>query len=387
MKKEIYFDNAATTKISEEALDALTRASLEDYGNPSSLHRMGSAAEQLMRNAAETIAETLHCSPKELVFTSGGTEGNNLALTGAALANKRNGNRILTSAVEHPSVANCLQHLVTLGFDVAKLPVKTDGQLDLEVLKTQVTEDTVLFSLMLVNNEIGTIQPVKEAIGIVREISPGCLIHVDAVQAYGKLPIDLRSLKADLLTVSGHKIHGPKGSGFCYVREKTKLVPILLGGGQQGGLRSGTENVPAIAGLAAAAKTACRDLPERAAHLRGLRDLFLAEAKKLEGVTINGGTSEETAAPHIVSLTADGIRSEVLLHSLEDEGIYVSAGSACSSHKRTPSATLSAIGLKRELSESTIRFSFSVLNTEEEVRFCMEVLKDLLPKLRRYQRR
>lgn len=383
---ECYLDNAATTRCSDVAVTAVLSAMQTDYGNPSSLHTKGMEAEQIVKGAREKIARTLHAKEKEILFTSGGTESNNLAIFGTAEAKKRSGKRVITTAIEHPSVANPMKRLIELGYDVIFLPVGTDGQIDLAALEEAVNEETILLSLMQVNNEIGTIEPVEKAIQIARAKAKGLTVHVDAIQAYGKLLLTPEKTGIDLLSVSGHKIHGPKGVGFLYVRERTKLFPLLFGGGQQGNLRSGTENVPGIAGLAAAAEESYRDFSEKTERMYALRERLIAECEKIENVRINGGATRETAAPHIVSLSVPGVRSEVLLHALESEGIYVSAGSACSSHKPAVSATLQAIGLPKEFLDATVRFSLSTDTTEEEIIYTAEALRRLIPQLRKFTR-
>lgn len=385
--KEIYLDNAATTPVAEEVIEVMERAFREDYGNPSSLHRKGMEAERSIKETAEIIAKTLRCDKKELLFTSGGTESNNLAILGAAEANARHGKKVLTTAVEHPSVANAVKELAERGFMVRVLPVDAKGRVSLEALEAEADEEAVLCSMMMVNNEIGTIQPLEEAAEILHRKAPHALLHVDAVQGYGKVAFDLRKIQADLLSVSGHKLFGPKGSGFLYVKEKTKLKPLLFGGGQQKNLRSGTENVPAILGLGKAAELAFEDFAGKRERLYALRDRLISAVTAIDGVSVNGGTDREIAAPHIISVSTEDVRAEVLLHALEEEGIYVSAGSACSSHKKNISATLQAIGLKKSLLDCTVRFSLSARTTEEEIDTAAEAMKKLVPALRRYTRR
>ena len=380
-----YLDNSATTRCSEAACRMMVKLLTEDYGNPSSLHGMGMKAENYIKEAKTRIAKTLKVSEKEIIFTSGGTESNNMALIGAAMANKRAGMHIITSSIEHASVASPLQYLEDQGFSVTYLPVDSQGVISLEALRQELKSDTILVSLMQVNNEIGTIEPIAEAVSIIKEINPNTLIHVDGIQSYGKMNIYPRKLGIDLLSVSGHKIHGPKGSGFLYIKEKTKVKPVIYGGGQQNGMRSGTENVPAIAGLGVAAEEIYRDSSEKIEKLYRLRTLFTDLAGRIEGVTINGPEGS-LAAPHIVSVSVDGIRSEVLLHALEAEGVYVSAGSACSSNKPAVSHTLMAIGLKKELLDSTIRFSLCVNTTEEEITYALDCMKKIVPALRKYTR-
>lgn len=382
---EVYFDNSATTRCTSRVQEIVHKTMGMDFGNPSSLHKKGMEAEQYVKDAAEAIAKTLKVSEKEIIFTSGGTESDNLAIIGVALANQRKGKRLITTQVEHAAVFQSMEFLKTLGFDVIYLPVDKDGVLSLEALQDAVDDQTSLVSIMQVNNEIGTIEPIMEAAKIIRQKNPEAYIHVDAVQSYGKMLIRPRQLDVDLLSVSGHKIHGPKGVGFLYVRDKTKIKPLSFGGGQQFGMRSGTHNVPGIAGLGEAAREIYEDFDAKIEHIYHLRDYFIRELAGVEGVSINGRLGRDNA-PHIVSVSVSGIRSEVLLHALEGDGIYVSAGSACSSNKPSVSRTLQAIGLTPALLSSTIRFSFSAYNTIEEIDYAISRLKELVPKLRRYQR-
>lgn len=384
-----YLDNSATTRCSDRACQLMVDLLTKDYGNPSSLHMKGIEAERFVETAKKKIAKTLRVSEKEIIFTSGGTESNNLAIIGAAMANRRAGNHIITTSIEHASVENPMEFLKEQGFEITYLSVDENGIISLEELEEAVTEQTILVSMMQVNNEIGAIEPVAEAAELIKKKNPDTLIHVDAIQSYGKMYIYPKKLGIDMLSVSGHKIHGPKGSGFLWVKEKTKLKPLILGGGQQKGMRSGTENVPAIAGLGEAAEEIYENLDEKRAHLYGLKQRFIDGIEKLEGTHVNGKTGEDSA-PHIVSVSFEGIRSEVLLHSLEDRGIYVSSGSACSSNnhagKQKGSKTLRNIHLKENLLDSTLRFSFSVHTTEEEIDYALEVLGELLPVLKKYTR-
>ncbi len=386
---EAYLDNSATTRCSDRACQLMVDLLTKDYGNPSSLHMKGIEAERFVETAKKKIAKTLRVSEKEIIFTSGGTESNNLAIIGAAMANRRAGNHIITTSIEHASVENPMEFLKEQGFEITYLSVDENGIISLEELEEAVTEQTILVSMMQVNNEIGAIEPVAEAAELIKKKNPDTLIHVDAIQSYGKMYIYPKKLGIDMLSVSGHKIHGPKGSGFLWVKEKTKLKPLILGGGQQKGMRSGTENVPAIAGLGEAAEEIYANLDEKRAHLYGLKQRFIDGIEKLEGTHVNGKTGEDSA-PHIVSVSFEGIRSEVLLHSLEDRGIYVSSGSACSSNnhagKQKGSKTLRNIHLKENLLDSTLRFSFSVHTTEEEIDYALEVLGELLPVLKKYTR-
>lgn len=383
---EAYLDNSATTQCSRRACDLMVELLMQDYGNPSSLHMKGVEAERYIKEAREKIARTLKATENEIIFTSGGTESNNLAIIGTAMANKRAGMHLITTSIEHASVGNPMAYLEDQGFTVTYLSVDKDGVISLEELREAVTEETILVSLMQVNNEIGAIEPIEEAVKIIKEKNPKTLVHVDAIQSYGKMRIYPKRMGIDLLSVSGHKIHGPKGSGFLYVREKTKIKPILFGGGQQKGMRSGTENVPAIAGLGEAAAEIYENLEDNVAHLYEMKEAFIEGLKQLDGVTINGRTGRDSA-PHIVSASFAGVRSEVLLHDLEDKHIYISAGSACSSNvKKKVSATLKGIGVKPELMESTVRFSFSIHTTMEEIEYVLSVLPEVLELRRKYTR-
>lgn len=383
---EAYLDNSATTRCLEQVRDVVVKTMMEDYGNPSSRHLKGMEAEKYLRDAREKIARTMKVNEKEIFFTSGGTESNNWALIGAAMANRRAGNHIITTTVEHAAVLQPMLYLEEQGFRITWLPVDRYGRVSLSDLEAAVCEDTILASVMYVNNEVGALEPVEEIGCFLKEKHPGVLFHVDAIQAYGKYRILPKKMGIDMLSVSGHKIHGPKGSGFLYVNEKVKIKPLLLGGGQQKGMRSGTDNVPGIAGLGEAAWEAYRDFEEKREHFLRLKEYFMGRVSKLEGVVLNSLPGEE-GAPHIVSVSFRGVRSEVLLHALEERGIYVSSGSACSSNKKLPVSTvLKEIGMKRDLLDSTLRFSFSRFNTEEELSYCIEVLKELLPMLRRYAR-
>ena len=383
---EAYFDNSATTKVFDCVKDAVVHAMTEDYGNAAARHMKGVEAERLIKEARAEIARSLKVQEKEILFTSGGTESNNMALIGTALANQRAGKHLITTAVEHASIYNTMEFLREQGFEITYLPVDSYGCISLDELRDAVREDTILVSVMYVNNEIGAVEPVEEISRVIREKNPRTLFHVDAIQAYGKFVIRPKKQGIDLLSVSGHKIHGPKGVGFLYIDEKAKIHPLLYGGGQQKGMRSGTENVPGCAGLGAAVKEVYTDHEAKMERLYGLRERMIKGLKDLPGVTINGHEGRENA-PQIVSASFEGVRSEVLLHALEEKGIYVSSGSACSVNHPGVSGTLRGIGVKKELLDSTIRFSFGLFNTPEEVDYCLEVLAELLPVLRRYRAR
>nr|WP_303231147.1 cysteine desulfurase family protein [uncultured Blautia sp.] len=383
---EVYFDNSATTRCYDSVKDIVVKAMTEDFGNPSAMHLKGVEAEKYIKSSAESLARLLKVQEKEILFTSGGTESDNLALIGAAFANKRSGNHIITTSVEHPAVSQPALFLQEQGFEVTYLPVDSRGVVKMDALKAVLREDTILVSVMYVNNEVGAVMPVEEIAALVHEKSPKALFHVDAIQAFGKYRIYPKKMGIDLLSVSGHKIHGPKGVGFLYINEKAKIQPQILGGGQQGGMRSGTDNVPGIAGLGAAAVEIYKNLEENVENMYRLKEHIGQGLEKIGDIRINGMDLRE-GAPQILSISVMGVRSEVLLHSLEERGIYVSAGSACSSHKRKPSATLAAMGMSKDQIESTVRLSFCEENTIEEADYFLQVMGELVPMLRRYSRR
>lgn len=383
---EAYLDNSATTRCLPAAAKLMITLLTQDYGNPSSMHNMGVTAENYISDAGKKIAKTLKVQDKEIYFTSGGTESNNIAVIGSARANARAGKHVVTTQIEHASVANPFGMLAEEGYEVTCLSVNEYGEISLEELKESIRPDTVLVSLMHVNNEIGAVEPIEAAGKIIKEQNPQTIFHVDAIQSYGKFRLYPKKMNIDLLSVSGHKIHGPKGSGFLYIREKTKIKPLVYGGGQQKGMRSGTENVPAIAGLGVAAEAVYTDFEEKIEHLYGLREHFIEGARRISGVTVNGRL-DRSAAPHIVSVSVEGVRAEVLLHTLEERGIYVSAGSACSSNKPSVSRTLKSIGLKENLLDSTVRFSFCADTTKEEIDYALGVMAEVVPMLRKFTRR
>lgn len=383
---EIYLDNSATTMALKEVTDLVSQIMHVDYGNPSSMHMKGVEAEKYIKEAKQDLAKLLKVQDKEIYFTSGGTESDNWALMGAAQANSRAGRHLITTKVEHPAILQTMEYLESIGYEVTYLPVDKKGVVKPDELKKALRSDTILVSVMHVNNEVGAVQPIEEIGQIISEINPNTLFHVDAVQGFGKLKLYPKRCNVDMISVSGHKIHGPKGTGFLYIDEHVKIKPIMFGGGQQKGMRSGTENVPGIAGLSLAAKMMYRDMDEDVARLYQLKKYFQNKLMEMEDVVINGPLYE-AGAPHIVSASFVGVRSEVLLHALEDKGIYVSAGSACASNKHTVSATLSAMGIKQTLLDCTIRFSFSIFTTKEELDYTLKCLEEILPMLRRFVRK
>lgn len=393
--KEIYLDNAATTKVCEEAVAIMENVMRNDFGNPSSLHGKGIQAEQYVKNARKIIAKSLKCDEREIIFTSGGTESNNLALFGGAYARIRSGKHIISTSIEHASVYNPLIFLEEQGFEVTYLPVDRNGIVSLDALRQALRKDTTIVSVMMVNNEIGAIEPYEEIAKLVHSFNPDILFHVDAIQGYGKLPVAPGKCGIDLLSVSGHKIHGPKGSGFLYKRDKVRLIPEILGGGQQNNMRSGTENVPAIAGLGEAVRVYFQNQKNYADSMYACKEHFLELLKDMPFAHPNAvfeelsdslslGERVRKTAPHVLSISFDSVRSEVLLHALEDYGVYVSSGSACSSNHPAISGTLKAIGTPDRFLDSTLRFSFCPETTTEMIDEAAKALQELVPKLSRF---
>jgi cysteine desulfurase len=378
---EIYLDNAATTKPHPGVVEAITRALTADFGNPSSLHRKGIDAERVVRAARVAVARTLDVSPEEIIFTSGGTESNTLAIRGFAGIAK--GRHIVTDAIEHSSVLTPVQRLAEQGFEVTELPVDAAGRVSPEQVANALRPDTALVCVMAVNNEIGTVQPIEEigrTIKRRRGAGRAAVFHVDAVQAWGKIPLRPRAWGVDLLSVSAHKVHGPKGAGALYVRKGVRLAPLLGGGDQEQGIRPGTENVPGIAGLGAAAELIGRDFEEATTRMSGLRDRLRAALAAVPDVRIN--SPAERAAPHILNASFAGVRGETLLHRLEMDGIYTSTGSACHSHRVEPSHVLLAIGLNPDLATSSLRFGLSRFTTEEEIEIVAAAVTSAVAELR-----
>ena len=383
---EVYLDNSATTRCLPEVAALMTHIMCEEYGNPSSLHKKGVESEKYVRHAKEVIAKCLKVQEKEILFTSGGTESDNIALIGGAYANYRAGRHIITTRIEHPAVLQTCAYLEEQGFEVTYLPVNAKGVISLADLEKAMTRNTILVSIMHTNNEVGSVQPVEQAGELIKRMNPNTLFHVDAVQGFGKFKIYPKRMNIDLLSVSAHKIHGPKGVGFLYINEKAKVRPIIYGGGQQKGMRSGTENVPGIAGMARAVEEIFVDFDAKINYLYGLKERFIKGVRTIDGIRINGPEGRD-GAPHVVSVSIQGVRSEVMLHALGDKGIYVSAGSACSSNKPSVSATLKAIGVDKQFLDATLRFSFSLYTSEAEIDYTVKCLGGLVPMLRRYTRK
>ncbi|CAG7620296.1 cysteine desulfurase family protein [Paenibacillus allorhizosphaerae] len=380
--RALYLDNAATTPMYEEVIDTMAEVMRTYFGNPSSLHKLGVQAEQLVRRARETIAAGLRCAPEEIRFTSGGTESNNLAIRGAAYRYRGRGMRLITSEIEHASVYETFRQLAKEGFHVTFLPVDSTGQVELDALKDALTADTTLVSIMHVNNETGRIQPIADIARMLREHSPAALFHVDAVQAIGKLPFFPGDLGIDLMTCAAHKLRGPKGIGFLYCRNGVELSPLLLGGGQENGLRSGTENVPAIVGMAKAVRLAMEEQAAFAEQTAAMRSKLTECISQMPELVLNGSPDKETMAPHIVHFSYPGMKSEVLVHALEQQGIYVSTRSACSSGAEKPSRVLTAMGCSRERAVSGIRLSYSLMQTLDDVDYFCLMLKETVTRLK-----
>ncbi|MBE5832109.1 MAG: cysteine desulfurase [Butyrivibrio sp.] len=383
---EAYLDNSATTRAFDEVAELVAKVMTTEYGNASSVHHMGVISANRLAMARDIISSTLKVDPQEIIFTSGGTESDNMSILGVAKANAWRGKHIITTAIEHPAILEATMHLENEGFEVTYLPVGNDGVVDIDTLKSAIREDTILVSMMFVNNEIGAIEPIEEAGKLIKSINKDIVFHVDAVQAYGKVLIRPRTMNIDLLSVSSHKIHGPKGVGFLYIRKGTKITPICYGGGQQKGMRSGTENVPGIAGMALAAEKCYENFDAHIKEMYELKKYLVSSLKeRLTDIRINGPECEK-GAPHIVSLSIKGLAAETVLNMLSSKGIYVSAGSACTSNNPHISDTLQAIGLDKSLLESTIRISLSMLTTKEEIDYFLDTLCSQVGTMRKFYR-
>ena len=383
---EVYLDNSATTKVFPQVAELMTKVMCEDYGNPSSMHRKGVEGERYIRYARETLAKLLKVSEKEILFTSGGTESDNTAIIGCAMANNRRGRHLVTTKIEHPAVLQTMHYLETQGFRVTYLPVDKSGRVRLEDLQNAITPETILVSMMLVNNEIGSIQPIEEAGALIKRMNPNILFHVDAVQGFGKIKIYPKRMNIDLMSVSSHKIHGPKGVGFLYVGERVKIMPITYGGGQQKNLRSGTENVPGIVGLGEAIRTYPA---EGCAHMAAMkRRLWEGLQQAVPAAKLNGPALDDPAsAPHVLNVSLQPVRSQTMLFALEGDGVYVSAGSACAAHKQKVSGVLTAMGLSTAEADCALRFSLCPSVTEEEIDYTVQTVKKHYDMLKAFVRR
>ncbi|MDN3018215.1 cysteine desulfurase family protein [Paenibacillus sp. BSR1-1] len=376
----IYFDNSATTKPYKEVLDSFVTVSSEYFGNPSSLHSMGGQAEKLLSQAREQVAGLLKVMANEIYFTSGGTESNNIAIKGAALLNRHKGRHLITSSVEHASVRAAMEQLEQEGFEITRLPVDKYGRISVEDLEKAIRKDTILISIMQVNNEVGTIQPIEE-IGSILKKYPSILFHVDAVQSVGKVPLSLYKNNVDLCSLSGHKFHGLKGTGVLFIREGARLTPLFSGGNQERRMRSGTENVAGFVAMAKALRMTMMKSDAGIAELGKIQHLLRKNLTKIEDIQIH--TPVQHAAPHILNFSLRGIKSEVFIHALEQNGIFVSTTSACSSKKKSPSNTLLAMGVPESLAESAIRISLSFDNTEAEALKVLSIIEKTVNQLRK----
>ncbi|QUL98677.1 MAG: cysteine desulfurase [Candidatus Fermentithermobacillus carboniphilus] len=378
----VYMDNSSTTRPAPEVVEAMRKVLEEDFGNPSSLHRLGTASSRIVRNARKSVASLIGADETEIVFTSGGTEANNWAIFGTLRSLGDRSTHIVTSTVEHPSIMATVEYLRDSGYDVTLVPVDGEGFVDPEKVLKSVRKDTALVSIMLVQNEIGTVEPCREIGRLLSSLGPRRpRFHVDAVQGFGRLDIDVKKWGIDLLSMSAHKIHGPKGVGALYVRRGLRMGPLIFGGGQEAGLRSGTENVPGIAGMGAACEMWGKDRVEVLGRLAVLRKKLIEGVREAWPEAVLHGPESANVAPYIVHFSFPGFRGESILHALEKRGVFVSTGSACSSHKAKPSPIILALGRSEEEALSAIRFSMSRYTTEEEVAITVEALKESLKEL------
>lgn len=381
---EVYFDNSSTTKPFDEVIDEIAFGMKEFYGNPSSLHNLGLKSERKLKECREILAKTINANENEINFTSGGSEGNNFVLKGIL----KNGNHLITTPFEHASILNTVKKLEDNNIKVTLLKINKDGKVDLEHLKESITKETVLVSIMHVNNEIGVIQDIKAISEIIKECSGRTKLHVDAVQSYGKISIDVKKMNIDFLTVSAHKFHGPKGVGFIYIRKPNTLVPLIEGGSQEFGTRAGTQNIAGIMGMSLASQIVNNKITENYKKVFEIKKNFVEKLKKIDNIKINSPLNE-CFSPYILNVSFRGIKGEVLLHFLEEAGIYISTGSACSSKEREKiggSYVLKTLGLSQDEISGGIRFSFSDDNEEKEVDYVIETLEKGLKFLRRIKK-
>ena len=386
--KQIYFDNAATTKIYDEALEVMNDIEENFYANPSSMHRFGFLCEQKMKQYTDEVYKILNVEENEIIWTSGATESNNMAIFQLAKKYNKKGKHIITTTIEHPSVSKPIDELEKIGYRITRLAVNKNGLIDINELIDSIGDDTIFASIIYVNNEIGSIQDIEKISKILKNHVKNIILHIDATQAFMKIPFNIKQLGIDLMSTSAHKIHGPKGIGFLYIDKNIKIEPMIYGGGQQKNMRSGTINTPRICSFSKSIQISNEKLELNYKNVYNLREHLIKQInllnEQLGDIFINSYI--ENASPYIVSLSIKEIRAEVLLHSLEDKNILVSSGSACSSSNKNLSNTLSSIGLKNDLIESTIRLSFSGYNNIEEVDYFINALKELIPVLRRFRR-
>ncbi|MTI49239.1 cysteine desulfurase family protein [Sporosalibacterium faouarense] len=383
---EVYLDNSATTKPRKEVIDEINYMLKNAYGNPSSLHRMGFEAEKRITDSRKTISNCLGCREEEVYFTASGTESNNIAIQGIVNRFKKRGNHLITTKIEHSSVINIFKHYESKGFKVTYVDVDDRGIVDLKQLEENITDETILVAVMLVNNEIGTIQPIRDIKTIINKKNKDTKLHIDGVQALGKIPVNVKKFAFDTFAFSGHKIHGPKGIAGLYIKKGLNLSPIIYGGNQESGIRSGTENVPGIVGLGKAVEIDMENFQKEKSYIANLKKYFLDRVRdEVEDIKVNSIVDEDKCAPHILNISFLNIRGEVLLHYLEEKGIFVSTGSACSSNNKskTKSRVLDAIGLSDNEVEGAIRFSFSYNNTKEEIDYTVKCLKNSVDEIRK----
>ncbi|MCQ2979130.1 MAG: cysteine desulfurase [Clostridia bacterium] len=381
--KTVYLDNAGSTMVCPEALEAAFKCCKDNYANPSAIHLAGVQASRELESCKYEIAQVINSEQNEIYFTSGGTESNNLAIFGAVNANKRNGNHIITTNIEHSSLRNTVLELERQGFKVTFLNVDEKGYVSLDELKNSITSETILVSIMHVNNEVGTIQNIEEIGKLIKKVNPNTLFHIDAIQSFAKYDINVKKDKIDLLSLSGHKIHSMKGTGAIYVRNGVKIKNIVFGGGQQNGLRSGTENVPGIVSLREATKYMREHHEEVTDYLRRTKEEFFNQiTKNIPDVYLNGPSIEE-GAYHILNIHIKGIKAPILINALSEKGIYVSAGSACNANSKNASGTLISIGLAKEDIEGSIRISFSRYTDIKDARYVAEVMKETVEEIRK----
>lgn len=380
---KVYLDNSSTTRPRDEVIDVMLHMLKYEYGNPSSLHRMGLEVEKRIEGSRKCIADFLKCDKEEIFFTSGGTESNNISIQGLVNKNIKRGNHIVTTKFEHSSVLNVVKHYENMGLKVTYLDLDEYGMINLDQLEESISENTILVAIMMVNNEIGTILPISDITKVIKNKNRNTKIHVDGIQAFSKLDIDVRKLNIDTFSFSSHKVYGPKGVGGLYVKKDIILEPIIYGGNQERGIRSGTENVPGIVGFGKAVEILKVKYKKESEDIRKVKEYFIKKLKdKVDNIKINSFLDDK-CAPHILNVSFVGVRGEVLLHYLEDNGIYVSTASACSAHGKGKSHVLKAIGLKDDEIEGAIRFSFSHYNTLEEIDYAIEKLEQSVKDIRR----
>lgn len=377
--RKVYLDHSATTPVHPEVLEAMLPYYKEKFGNPSSIHEYGKVAKVALEEAREKVAKLFNCSPYEIYFTSGGTESDNLAIKGVAFANKNKGKHIITSSVEHHAVLESCKFLKKEGYEITYLPVDRWGLVDPDDLRKNIKDDTILVSIMHVNNETGTIQPIEELVRIAKE--KGIYFHTDAVQSAGKIPIDVQELPIDLASISAHKIYGPKGVGAIYIRKGTRIIPLSHGGHHERSRRAGTENIPGIVGLGKATEMVLKDMDKHNKHLKNLTETFFKKLKEtVKDIQLNG--HPEKRIPSTLNISFKGVEGESIILSLDMKGVAVASGSACTSGSLEPSHVLSAMRIEPAVAQSSIRFSFGRENVIDDVDYVIGVLPEIIERLR-----